>query len=89
MQDKGAPATQNSMNQSSEGALASRLATLNRLVQREALTKGEHEALRVPFLSEDRDLTPLLMEAADLRDAGSLSPAEFDALKGKLVARLG
>jgi hypothetical protein len=45
-------------------------------------------SLRVPFLYEDRDLTLLLMEAADLLDARSITPAEFNALKAKLIAGL-
>ena len=83
----GAPATQNSMA-AGGGSLASRLSNIEKLVQRAALTPDEVAQLRVPFLSAERDLTPLLMEAADLRDAHTLTQSEFDSLKARLLARL-
>jgi hypothetical protein len=89
VQTKSVPKAPNSMSQSGTGVLASRITTLEKLAQRGALSREELADLRVPFLSTERDLTPLLMEAADLRDAKALSQAEFDALKAKLIARLG
>ena len=84
VQTKAATAA-NSMGQ---GALRGRIAALDGLVGRGALTRDELAAIRVPLLAEERDLSPVLVEAADLRDAGALSPAEFDALKARLLARL-
>ena len=89
VQRNGAPKAPNSMSQGGSGALTSRIATLEKLVLRGALTRDELASLRVAFLSEDRDLASLLMEAADLQDAKSLTPAEFGALKAKVIARLG
>ena len=85
VQQKGAPSTQNSMG---TGSLATRLSALDKLVQRGAITADEVARCRVAFLSEERDLTVLLTEAADLRDNRTLTGEEYGELKRRLLARL-
>ena len=70
-----AAAAPNSMG----GTLRSRIAALDALVARGALTRDELAAARVPLLAEERDPASLLTEAAGLRDAGALSPSEVDS----------
>jgi hypothetical protein len=52
MQRKGAPKSLKPINQGGTRVLAARIETLEKLVQRGALTRDELASLRVPFLSE-------------------------------------
>lgn len=70
------------------GSLMQRLQCLDQLVSRGVLSSEEAEHIKVPVLAAEHDPTRRLVEAADLRDRQVLSAAEFEALKGSLLAHI-
>lgn len=68
--------------------MLARLTALEALVARGALSAAEADELKVSVLSLPTNPCGRLAEAAELRDRGTLTGAEFAAIKANLVAAL-
>jgi hypothetical protein len=68
------------------GELAGRLQRLQLAVAKGILSEGELLSARAGLLSNEHDVTPLLLEAAGLLDQGLITQQDFATMKARWLA---
>ncbi|KAG2449105.1 hypothetical protein HYH02_005853 [Chlamydomonas schloesseri] len=70
------------------GTIAARVAAMEGLVRRGALSPDEVARIRVPVLAAEADPLPRLVDAANAMDQAIITPNEFAQIKTKIIAQI-